>query len=62
MCRRFRFLTRIARFLERENFQFGHVDAVSVFCFVFGCAAQLVGSLFSDQELNPGLGSESTEP
>ena len=45
MCQRFRFLTRTARFLEREDFQFGCVDAISVaFCFVFGCAAQLVGS------------------
>ena len=46
MCQRFRFLARTARLLERENFQFGPVDAISVvfFCFVFGCAAQLVRS------------------
>ena len=32
-----------------------------LFCFVFGCAAQLAGSQFPDQGLNLGHGSESPE-
>ena len=32
-----------------------------LFVFVFGCAAQLAGSQFSDPGLNPGHSSESLE-
>ena len=40
MCQRFRFLARTARLLERENFQFGPVDAISVVFFALFLAVQ----------------------
>lgn len=48
------FLTRTARFLERENFQFGRVDAISVvFCFVLAVQHSL-WDLVPDWRLNLG--------